>query len=111
MTAYARQEIPVNRNPPITVMEKPTAGLVLHGAEFLLAGASDEYGITRVEFEQRVGQSGSNVIDVAAGTSFGWLGAWNTRTVPNGQYALRSVAIAAGGRRGTRKWVAVEVDI
>jgi hypothetical protein len=106
---YARQQIPINHTPPTTVMAKPTNGQVLHGAEFLLAGASDEYGVTKVLFERRAGQKGAQVISQARG-GFGWIGAWNTHSVPNGEYFLRSVAFAPGGLRGTSPWVAVEVD-
>ncbi len=107
---YARQQLPINHTRPTTVVAKPTRGQVLHGAEFLLAGASDEYGVTKVQFEQRVGQAGSKVISQASRVPFGWLGAWNTHSVPNGEYFLRSVAFASGGLHGTSPWVAVEVD-
>jgi hypothetical protein len=106
---YARQSIPINSTPPLTVMAKPTAGQVLHGSEFLLAGASDEYGVTKVQFELRKGQSGSRVISQGSRTTFGWLGAWNTLAVPNGEYFLRSAAFAPGGLEAASPWVEVEV--
>jgi hypothetical protein len=107
---YARQQLPVNHTPPTTLVAKPSSGQVLRGGEFLFAGASDEFGITKVQFELRVGQAGSKVISQAARAPFGWLGAWNTHSVPNGEYFVRSVAFAPGGLQGTSPWVAVEVD-
>ena len=91
-------------------MSKPTAGQHLSGGTFLFAGASDPFGVTKVEFELRVGQSGSKVISPGFKASFTWLGGWNTESVPNGQYFLRSVAFAPGGLHGTSRWVAVEVN-
>ena len=91
-------------------MVKPTSGQVLHGGEFLVAVASDDYGVTKVRSERRVGQAGSQVISQASRVPFGWLGAWNTHSVSNGESFLRSVAFAPGGLHGTSPWVAVAVD-
>ncbi len=107
---YARQQIPINHTPPTTVVAKPTSGQVLRGVEPLIAEASDEYGVTNVQFERRGGQGGSQVISQGFRFDFGWLGGWNTHSVPNGEYFLRSVAFAPGGLHETSPWVAVEID-
>ena len=107
---YARQQIQVNHTPPATVVAKPTSGQVLRGMVTLLAEASDDYGVTNVQFELRGGQGGSQVITQGFMFEFGWLGGWNTHSVPNGEYFLRSLAFAPGGLHGTSPWVAVEVD-
>jgi hypothetical protein len=107
--SYAHQPIPINHTPPTTAMGKPTSGQVLHGSEFLLAGASDEYGVTEVQFQRRSRHS-IQVIDQASKIPFGWLGAWDTRVVPNGRYFLRSVAFSPGGLSGSSQWIAVEVE-
>ena len=94
--SYAKEQIPVNSTPPTTTMSKPTAGQrFARAGAFLFAGASDPFGVTKVEFELRVGQSGSKVISPGFKASFTWLGGWNTESVPNGavlssQRCLRS---------------------
>ena len=48
---------------------------------------------------------------IATGTPtiYGWLATWNTTTVPNGTYALQSVASYAGGVSGASTPITVSV--
>ena len=106
---YAKQALPVNRTPPVTSIAGPTDGQTVRGNEFLEATASDPFGVTRLEFVLR-GESGT-ATGICRGfiTAYGWLGAWDTRTVSDGIYALRSVAYAPGGLVGESPWVRVKV--
>jgi len=108
-STYAQQQIPTNRTPPTVSIANPTSGEHLHGKIFLVARASDSYGITKVEFELRIGQSASTVISRGYPTPYGYIGGWNTASVPNGPYFLRSVAIAPGGLSAASKWDVVEI--
>jgi hypothetical protein len=109
VAAYARQSLPVNRTPPTTSLVKPPAGETLRGNVFLLATASDFFGISKVEFILN-GQNGhSTILSPGAKIPYGWLGAWDTRTVPDGAYSIRSIAYAPGGLTGGSHWTAVRI--
>ena len=70
----------------------PSAGSVLTGSQYLDAGAGDLPGVTGVRFELTGGALGQAVIATGTPTLFGWLAGWDTTTVPDGTYALQSVA-------------------
>jgi hypothetical protein len=99
----------VNRTPPTTALVKPPAGSVLHGKLFLPASASDPFGISELQFERRADNGTPSVIGRGAPTSFGYLGGWDTDSVPDGTYSIRSVAHSPGGVTGVSPWVVVKV--
>jgi hypothetical protein len=107
--AYARQKLPINRIRPTTALLKPADGASLQGDEFLLASGSDPYGVTKMDFVVRFSDGHQVTIGAGVPAKFGWLGAWDTRKVPDGSYALRSVAHAPGGLQGVSPWVDVRV--
>jgi Bacterial Ig domain len=106
--SYARLALPVNTTPPTTQLLKPTSQQSLHGDVFLTASAYNYFGITSVQFAVR-GDGRPAILLPGVRASFGWLGAWDTGTVPNGRYEVRSVAVAPGGLRGTSPWTDVTV--
>ena len=84
--------ITVNNPAPTTTVLIPSKGATLSGtAATLDASASNA---TSVEFLLFGGSFGFNapVICTATATIYGWLCAWNTTTVPNGNYTLVSQA-------------------
>jgi hypothetical protein len=109
ISSYSRQALLVNRTPPTTVLVKLTGGSVLHGKLFLVASASDSFGITKLLFELRADNGTSFVVDQGSPTRFGYLGEWDTDSVPNGTYSLRTVARSPGGETGVSPWVVVKV--
>ena len=80
--AFLRQGLPRDTIAPITAMVMPTTRSVLRGDMLIGARASDNYGVTKVEFQL----TGSNFTDVVIATGvpfvYGWLGGWNTRNDP-----------------------------
>lgn len=106
---YSRQSLPINRTPPTTSLLRLTAGETLRGNVYLFAAASDPYGITRVQFVVRGNLRSSTVVSNGFATSFGYLGAWATRTVPDGTYSIRSIAYSPGGLMGFSRWTVVRV--
>ena len=74
----------------------PSNGATLSGSTYLDASASNA---TSVEFRLFGGIYGYNapVLCTATPTYYGWLCSWNTTTVPNGSYALLSLAFNSGG--------------
>jgi hypothetical protein len=87
--------ITVNNPPPTTTVIAPSNAASLSGSQYLDAVASP--GTTQVQYEVTGGSLSNAVIATATPTIFGWLASWNTTTVPNGMYALQSVASYAGG--------------
>ena len=66
--------------------------------------------MTKVQYELTGGTLNDAVIATATPTIFGWLAGWDTTTVPNGTYTLKSVASYAGGVAGTSPGVTVTVS-
>jgi uncharacterized protein YjbI with pentapeptide repeats len=93
--------ITVNNPPPTTRVGLPANGATVSGSQFLDASASS--GVTKVQYELSGGPSNlvDQIISGSTLTAYGWLGGWNTASVPNGTYTLNSVASYAGGVTGT----------
>jgi hypothetical protein len=53
--------------------------------------------VSAVSFEISGGTLSHQVVSASAPTIYGWLGGWNTTTVPNGTYTLQSVGTVSGG--------------
>jgi hypothetical protein len=97
-------------SPPVTNLFSPRSGSALKGSVFLNAGASGDLGVSRVEFS--VTGEGLRDLPVSVATSFqyGWLGAWDTASVPDGTYVLRSVAYDPFGDYGRSAGAVVRVE-
>jgi subtilisin family serine protease len=88
---------------PTTAITAPTAGATLSGTATLTASASDNVGVTRVEFYFNSTRIAS---DAAAPYSI----AWNTTTVANGTYTITSKAFDLAGNVTTSAGVTVTVN-
>jgi virginiamycin B lyase len=89
--------VTVDNTPPSTSMLIPSSGATLFGPAILDAAASDNVGVTKVEFHLTGGTLNDAPIATATPTLFGWIADWNSKTVPNGTYTLQSVAYDAEG--------------
>lgn len=89
--------ITVDNTPPSTSVLIPSSGATLFGPAILDAAASDNVGVTKVEFHLTGGTLNDAFIATATPTLFGWIADWNSRAVPNGTYTLQSVAFDAEG--------------
>ena len=93
---------------PSTSFAAPSNGATVSDDIWLDATASA--GTVSVSFEV----SGGSIIDEMVSSSvsweYGWLGAWDTRDVPNGTYTLQSVATDTAGVSTTSPGVSVTVD-
>ena len=99
--------ISVNNPPPATGVVLPSNGATVSGNQYLDASASS--GVTKVQYEVTGGTLSDTVIATATPTIYGWLASWNTTSVPNGTYALQSVASYAGGVSGASAPVTITV--
>lgn len=101
------------RLPPPTTMVlklKPT-GNVVSGSLYLGARASQVVGgVEKVEFQITGGGLQNEAVIPAHESLFGWLGAWDTTTLPNGVYAIRSVAEDVFGQIARSSPIVVRVD-
>ena len=82
------------RAPPTTSVVAPAKGATVSGTRLLDATASAD--ATSVEFELTGGNLAHHVVAQAKETLAGWLGRWNTSTIPDGTYMLQSVAASSG---------------
>jgi hypothetical protein len=105
---YAREGLPAVRA-PVTVMTNPSSETTVTGSRFLLAGATDSYGVKKVQFVLTGGTLHRKVIASGSPQYFGWLGGWNSTTVPNGTYKLQSIAFSHGGKTGLSPGITITV--
>ncbi len=102
--------VTVDNPPPSTFVALPANDTTLMGAQYLDAGASA--GVTQVTYEISGGPNDlvDQTISGSTPTIYGWIGAWNTASVPDGTYTLNSVASYAGGVSGTSPPITVTVS-
>jgi leucyl aminopeptidase len=89
--------------PPSTSLTAPAAGATLSGAVTLSASASDNVGVTRVDF----------LVDgavVGSDTSAPYSLSWASTSVGNGSHTLGSKAYDAAGNVGTSASVSITVS-
>jgi outer membrane protein assembly factor BamB len=87
--------------PPTTAVIIPSTGAAAQSGTSALLDASASAGVTSVNFELNGGTLSDKVIGKGAATIYGWIGQWNTTDIPNGTYALQSVASYSSGVSGT----------
>jgi photosystem II stability/assembly factor-like uncharacterized protein len=102
-----------NPPPPTTAVLLPSNGATQSGSEYLDASASAN--VSKVSFEVTGGSLTDHVISGSTLTAYGWIGGWNTTSVPNGTYTLQSVAStptakAVPARASPSRWRTREVE-
>ena len=95
--------VPPDTTAPTTAITSPSAGATVSGTTNVTASASDNVGVTSVEFYVD-GVLAST--DSSAPYSF----SWNTLTASNGSHSLSSKAYDAAGNSGTSASVSVTVN-
>jgi hypothetical protein len=77
----------------------PSNGSWVSGSQVLLdAGASDPTGtLSKVEFHLTGGSLNDAPVATATSSPWGWYGSWDSTTVPDGTYTLKSVAYNTAG--------------
>jgi hypothetical protein len=83
--------------PPVVTVSSPADGATVSGSSVpVQASASDDVGVTRVQFFD-----GATSIGTDTNGADGWSINWNTTTVPNGSHTLRATATDTIGQTGT----------
>jgi hypothetical protein len=106
--ASAPITITVDNPPPTTTVLVPSAGATVSGTSAVL-DASASSNVTSISFELTGGPDNGTQIATATPTIYGWIGFWNTTSVPDGTYTLQSVASYAGGVSGTSAPITITV--
>mgnify|MGYP001591367620 CR=1 FL=1 len=89
--------------PPTTAVSSPSAGAQISGTISIAASASDNVGVTKVEF----------FVDgslIGSAPSAPYSAAWNTTTATNGAHSLTTRAFDAAGNVGTSAAVSITVN-
>lgn len=96
--------------PPTTTVGVPPAGSTLTGSVWLDASASSPLGIRTTRFVLTGPRIGTRVVATGTPTVVGELAGFDTTTVPNGTYQLRSMATDDAGVTAESAPVDVVVD-
>jgi thermitase len=94
---------PSDTTPPTVSLTAPAAGATVSGSVTLNASATDNVGVTKVEF-----YVGSTLL--ATSTAAPYTTSWNTLAIPNGSYTLTAKAYDAAQNVGTSTAVTVTVN-
>ena len=95
---------------PTTAVVVPANGASVSGNNVTLdASATDNVGVTALEFHATDSSNRNTVIGSATLTVYGWVYVWDTTKVKPGTYALTSVAHDAAGNSSTSAPVSVAV--
>jgi hypothetical protein len=110
---YAKEGLPPGSN-FVARMGAPKNGATLKGLVFLDGAASVGFGsinvnASKVEFEITGKTIQPMVIGPGGFTIVGWLAAWTTTSVPNGEYEIRAVAYDYSGKTTFSPGVTVTV--
>ncbi|MCE9672139.1 Ig-like domain-containing protein [Myxococcus stipitatus] len=99
---FATGVVVPDTTPPVTALTSPAAGGTLYATVVVTANASDDKGVTRVEFY-------ADDTLVGTDTDAPYLVLWNTGGVPVGSHTLTARAFDAAGNAGTSEAVTVTV--
>ncbi len=88
----------------------PSNGSTLHGRQFLDVAVSDQFDVTKVDYLLNgPGLEGAS-LGTGYRTTYGWIGGWNTSTVPNGRYTIEASVSDSGGRKVVTPPIEVRVE-
>jgi hypothetical protein len=104
-TSTAGVSISVDNFAPAVSVSSPGANI--RGTVTVSASADSD--TTQVTFERRPA-GGGGWTTIAVDTGAPWSAAFDTTTVPDGQYELRAIAVDAGANSGTSSAVTTRVD-
>jgi beta-lactamase superfamily II metal-dependent hydrolase len=99
----ALDDLPPDPIAPVTSVTSPANGASVSGTVPVTASATDNVGVTRVEF-----YLDGVLKNTDTASPYSW--SWNTTSTPNGSHALVSKAYDAAGNFGTSLTVTVTVN-
>ncbi len=99
-----------NVNQPVSSVLVPSSGAALAGPQALEASASSGFGVSSVEFHLTGGGFNNALVAIGTPNLSGYGASWDTTTVPDGTYALQSVAYDAAGNSTESPGITVVVS-
>jgi Bacterial Ig domain len=96
-------------SPVVPRVLSPGNGQMVSGTTVMLARATGFLNVASVAYYLSGGSLHGKWIARGSSTQIGWLTEWNTKTVPNGRYVLRSVAVTDTGSSSTSSGVVITV--
>ena len=106
---YRKEGLPPAFSTLRAAMLVPANGAQLSGIVALDAVAEDDVPVTKVTFHLSGGSRTDELIGTATATRAGWGLRWNTTSVANGTYALRSEAYIASGKHNYSPAITITV--
>jgi hypothetical protein len=100
----------LSRTPLRAVVALPRNGSTLHGKLFLAVAVSDLFDVTKVEYVLSGPDREGVPFAIGYRTHYGWIGGWNSATVPNGSYTIAAQVSDSGGRSVRTPPVEVRVE-
>jgi|GEM_PF-1516675 len=94
---------PSDNTPPSTSITSPAGGATVNGTITISATASDNVGVTQVQFFV-------DGVLLSTDTTAPYSASWDTNTADDGSHALSAKALDAAGNEGTSPTVNVTVD-
>jgi hypothetical protein len=98
------------RTPLRAVVTLPRNGSTLHGKLFLGVEVSDFFDVTKVEYVLSGLDREGVPFAIGYRSNSGWIGGWNSATVPNGSYTIAAQVSDSGGRSVRTPPVEVRVE-
>ena len=87
----------------------PGNGQTVSGSTVMIASTTGFLKVASIVYYLSGGSLRGKLIARGTSTQAGWLTTWNTKSVPNGRYVLRSVAVNDAGASSTSSGVAITV--
>ena len=97
------------RSAVVPLVWSPGNGETVSGTTVMIASTTGFLNVASDVYYLSGGSLRGKLIARATSTQAGWLTKWNTKTVPNGRYVLRSVAVNDAGASSTSSGVAITV--
>ena len=88
----------------------PGNGSTLNGKQFLDVRISTQFDVTKVDYVLSGPGREDTTVATGSRTNYGWLGRWNTSTVPDGSYTIEAKVSDSGGRTVMTAPVEVRVE-
>ncbi len=111
VTMYLNEKpLDLYKFPLTATVALPQNGSMLHGRQVLDVAVSDLFDVTRVDFVLSGPGGEAATVAVRHRSNYGWIGRWNTSTVPNGSYRIEAKVSDSGGRSVTTPPVEVRVE-
>ncbi len=100
----------IERTPPTVSLLAPANGDTVSETTVVAAGATDNVGVSRVEFRLTGNGVDDALVGAATPNETGWIYTWNTNALADGAYSLSAVAFDIAGNQTRSAAITINVD-